>query len=193
LLLIFIGGFLTSRYGIGGQLELAPGKSGSAFTIFDTKEEGDGVKRAQMPFAIECTDLQQALIRPEGNLDVMNTIDWLSYIKIADNGKETAALVHLNAPYDYRGYRFFQSSFTPIGYARQITLVFTPVAGGAAREVTIARDGFTDVDGLGRVSYTEFYPDFTVETGRPDTASGEYNNPAVQIASLGPMANRNLR
>jgi hypothetical protein len=67
-----------------------------------------------MPFTVECTDLQQALIRPEGNLDVMNTIDWLSYVKITDNGKETAALVHLNAPVDYRGYRFFQSSFVPV-------------------------------------------------------------------------------
>jgi cytochrome c biogenesis protein len=182
LLLIFIGGFLTSRYGVGGQMELVPGRSSNAFTVFDSSAiSSEQPKRAQMPFTVECTDLQQALIRPEGNLDVMNTIDWLSYVKITDNGKETAALVHLNAPVDYRGYRFFQSSFVPSGYARQITLVFTPQAGGAAREVTVTRDGYADVEGIGRVSYEDFYPDFTIESGRPDTASGDYNNPAVKV------------
>jgi cytochrome c biogenesis protein len=182
LLLIFIGGFLTSRYGVGGQLELVPGRSSNAFTVFDAGAVGDEpTKRAQMPFTVECTDLQQSLIRPEGNLDVMNTIDWLSFIKITDNGKETAALVHLNAPVDYRGYRFFQSSFVPSGYARQITLTFTPTTGGTAREVTVRRDGFADVEGIGRVSYEDFYPDFTAESGQPDTASGDYNNPAVKV------------
>ncbi|HKP12710.1 MAG TPA: cytochrome c biogenesis protein ResB, partial [Blastocatellia bacterium] len=85
------------------------------------------------------------------------------------------------APYDYRGYRFFQSSFVPVGYARRITLTFTPASGGAAREVTVARDGVTEVEGVGRVSYEDFYPDFTLESGRPDTATGEYNNPAAKI------------
>src|SRR6185295_6676204 len=113
LLTIFIGGFMTSRYGVGGQMELVPGESGSTFSTFENQLQGDQVKRAQMPFAVECTDLRQELIRPEGGLDVMNTIDWLSYIKITDNGKEVSALVHLNSPVDYRGYRFFQSSFTP--------------------------------------------------------------------------------
>jgi len=182
LLLIFVGGFLTSRYGVGGQMELVPGKSSNAFSVFDSSEVGSSApKRAQMPFAVECTDLRQELIRPEGDLDVMNTIDWLSYVKINDAGKETAALVHLNSPYDYRGYRFFQSSFVPVGYARQITVAFAPVGGGAAREVTVARDTATEVEGIGRVSYEEFYPDFTIESGRPDTASGEYHNPAVKI------------
>ncbi|HJQ27501.1 MAG TPA: cytochrome c biogenesis protein ResB [Blastocatellia bacterium] len=182
LLLIFIGGFLTSRYGVGGQLELVPGKAGNSFTVFDASAVSDEpTKRAQMPFTVECTDLQQSLIRPEGNLDVMNTIDWLSFVKITDNGKETAALVHLNAPVDYRGYRFFQSSFVPTGYARQVTLTFTPPSGGAAREVTIQRNGSADVEGVGRVSYEDFYPDFTVESGQPDTASGDYNNPAVKL------------
>ena len=62
----------------------------------------------------------------------MNTIDWLSFIRIKDGASETPALVHLNTPYDYRGYRFFQSSFEAQGYARQITVRFEPVAGGPA-------------------------------------------------------------
>ena len=195
LLLIFIGGFLTSRYGVGGQMELVPGQGGSAFMVFDTAEQGAPPKRAEMPFKVACTDLRQELIRPEGNLDVMNTIDWLSYIRITDNGKEVPALVHLNAPYDYRGYRFFQSSFMPVGYARQVTLQFTPAAGaanGAVREVTVARGSTADVEGIGRVSYDDFYPDFTVESGTPETASGDYNNPAVRVRVVAPDGKREV-
>ena len=140
-----------------------------------------------MPFTVECTDLRQELIRPEGGLDVMNTIDWLSFVKIKDNGTEHQALVHLNSPFDYRGYRFFQSSFLPQGYARQITLSFRPASsdsasGGPSREVTIERGGSTYAEGIGRVSYTNFYSDFTTESGRPDTASGDYNNPSQRLA-----------
>jgi cytochrome c biogenesis protein len=186
LLLIFAGGFLTSRYGVGGAMEITPGQSSNAFMTFENQLHGEQVKKAQMPFAVECTDLRQELIRPEGGLDVMNTIDWLSYIKIKDNGAEATALVHLNAPFDYRGYRFFQSSFLPQGYARQITLSFTPAGGGPAREVTIERDGSTDVEGIGHVAYTNFYPDFTDESGRPDTASGDYNNPVAEIRVSAP-------
>jgi len=186
LLTIFVGGFLTSRYGVGGSMEITPGQSSNVFMTFENQLHGEQVQKAQMPFTVECADLQQQLIRPEGGLDVMNTIDWLSTIKIKDNQKEQAALVHLNSPFDYRGYRFFQSSFLPQGYARQITLSFTPASGGPVREVTIARDGSTDMEGIGRVTYTNFYPDFINESGRPDTASGDYNNPVAEIRVTSP-------
>jgi len=183
---IFVGGFLTSRYGVGGSMEITPGQSSNAFMTFENQLHGEQVKKAQMPFTVECSDLRQELIRPEGGLDVMNTIDWLSYIKIKDSGAERPALVHLNSPFDYRGYRFFQSSFLPQGYARQITLSFAPAGGGPAREVTIERDGSADVEGIGRIAYTNFYPDFTDEGGRPDTASGDYNNPVAEIRVTSP-------
>jgi len=186
LLTIFVGGFLTSRYGVGGSMEITPGQSSNAFMTFENQLHGEQVKKAQMPFTVECSDLRQELIRPEGGLDVMNTIDWLSYIKIKDSGAERPALVHLNSPFDYRGYRFFQSSFLPQGYARQITLSFAPAGGGPAREVTIERDGSADVEGIGRIAYTNFYPDFTDEGGRPDTASGDYNNPVAEIRVTSP-------
>ncbi len=175
LMLIFIGGFLTSRYSVGGAMDILPGHSSNTFRTFD---DGSGESRAAkipLPFEVECTDLQQQLIRPEGGLDVMNTVDWLSFIRIRDNGQEIAALVHLNTPFDYRGYRFFQSSFLPEGNAREITVHL----GG--RDVTIARNQMVDVEGVGRVSYTAFYPDFAFERGRAVTASGEYANPVAEL------------
>src|SRR5262249_18290251 len=100
--------------------------------------------------------------------------------------KQTPALVHLNEPYDYRGYRFFQSAFLPVGHARQITVSFVPVSGGPAREAVIPRNGATDVDGIGRVSFVDFFPDFTIEEGRPSTASPDYNNPVAQLRVQSP-------
>ena len=185
LLMIFLGGFLTSRYGVGGSMEITPGHSSKSFNTFETGLEGGQSGSALLPFTVECTDLRQELIRAEGGLDVMNTIDWLSFVNIKDNDQKMPALVHLNAPFDYRGYRFFQSSFQPQGYARQITVILK-LPNGQPREVTIERDGSVDVDGLGSVSFVNFYPDFTVEGGTADTASGDYNNPVAELQITAP-------
>jgi len=185
LLMIFIGGFLTSRYGIGGSMEIAPGHSSKSFNTFETRLEGGQSGSASLPFTVECTDLRQELIRAEGGLDVMNTIDWLSFVNIKDGDQTMSALIHLNAPFDYRGYRFFQSSFQPQGYARQIT-VSLKLTNGELREVTIERDGSVDVEGIGTVSFLNFYPDFTLEGGTADTASGDYNNPVAELQITAP-------
>lgn len=181
LILIFVGGFLTSRYSAGGMIEIAPGQASKEFISFEAQLEGNQIKRMQLPFTVECTDLQQELIKPEGGLEPMNTVDWLSYIKINDAGKISSGLVHLNEPFDYRGYRFFQSSFEPQGYARQITLSLEPLDGSPAREVTIARNQTVRVENIGEISYKQFYPDFTIQQQTPTNLSGEYNNPAVQL------------
>jgi cytochrome c biogenesis protein len=181
LLTIFTGGFLTNKYGIGGMMEVRPGRTSSTFNTLEMTIEGQKGGTATLPFQIECTDLQQKLIRPEGFLDAGNTIDWLSYIKIRDGDQEKSALVHLNEPFDYRGYRFFQSQFTPVGNARSITISFEPLAGGAAQKATIPRDGSVEVPGIGTVTYVAFYPHFDIESGRPTIASAEYNNPAAQL------------
>jgi cytochrome c biogenesis protein len=148
LLMIFAGGFLTSSYGVGGVMDIAPGSASNSFETFQTELEGDRTSKVNLPFSIQCTDIQQKLVRPEGGLNAMNTMDWLSFIKIRDGEKQVPALVHLNAPFDYRGYRFFQSSFEALGNARQITVRFER-AGGPPREATIDRNGAVDLEGVG--------------------------------------------
>ena len=179
LLTIFVGGLLTSRYGVGGTMVIRPGEVSNSFFTSDARLQG-GAGEARMPFEVECTDLQQELLRPEGGLDVMNTIDWRTYVRIRDRGNEIPALIHLNYPFDYRGYRFFQSSFDPVGNARQVTLVIDGF-GAASREVTIQRNGAAEIEGLGQVSYVNFYPDFTIDHGHPANASDDYNNPAAEL------------
>jgi cytochrome c biogenesis protein len=188
LLTIFVGGLLTAKLGTGGLMEITPGveKAGSTYDTFEMTLDGPRMGKAQLPFKIECTDLKQRLIRPEGNLESSNTIDWLSYVRIVDAGYTKDVVVHLNNPVDYRGYRFFQSKFDPVGNARSITLSFEPVSGGPARRETIPRDGTVDVEGVGKVSYTGFYSDFEMRDEGPVNASPDYVNPVAQLVIVTP-------
>jgi cytochrome c biogenesis protein len=182
LMFIFVGGFLTSRYDSNGMMEITPGESTNKFFTQKMNIDGPETRQATLPFTVECTDLQQKLIRPEGGLEATNTIDWLSFVKIKDGEYEKDALVHLNNPYDYKGFRLFQSKFTAFGYARSIVVRFEPVNGGEGREVTLPRNGTVAVEGIGEVTYAEFFPDFTVgPQGQPDSKSPDYNNPVARL------------
>jgi cytochrome c biogenesis protein len=196
LLTIFTGGFLTSRYGVGGAMEIKPGKASSTFETNEITLDGPRRGQQSLPFQIECTDLQQKLIRPEGTLDQTNTIDWLSYIRIIDKERSVQRdiLVHLNNVGDYRGYRFFQNSFMPLGNARQITISIEPANGGPAtlQPVTVMRNGSADVPGVGTIRYVGFFPDFDVDKEGPTTLSRDYNNPAAQLEITGADGKRTM-
>jgi cytochrome c biogenesis protein len=196
LITIFTGGFLTSRYGIGGSMEIKPGKVANAFETNEISLEGARRSQAFLPFQIECTDLQQKLIRDEGGLDSTNTIDWLSYIRIVDKERQTNQdmVVHLNNVGDYRGYRFFQNAFMPVGNARQITVTFEPANGSGSPSVPVAikRDGSAEVPGIGVVRYVNFFPDFDVDSSGPTTVSRDYNNPAAQLEITGVDGKRTM-
>jgi cytochrome c biogenesis protein len=185
LITIFIGGFLTSRYGVGGQMEIRPGRTSKTFVTQEITTEGTRQAQVSLPFEIECRDIQQKLIRPEGALEAQNTIDWLSAITIRDKdeGVTEDLLVHLNYPQDYRGYRFFQSEFVPVGHAREIVITFEPATGGGTPvgPVKVLRNGSTEVPGVGTVHFEDFFPDFSYDDKGPTTISREYNNPAAQL------------
>lgn len=187
LLTIFTGGFLTAQFGHVGQMPLKPGMTATQmgeliFAIDEkTKEFAPTRTSFDLPFEVICTDIQQKLIKKEGPITADNTLNWLTSIKIKDEQGEHEALVHMNTPHDYRGYRFFQASFQPLGQARHITLKLTPENGGAPQTVSIKRDGETTLPDGTRLQFKDFFPDFTFPNGEPSTASGEYNNPAAML------------
>jgi cytochrome c biogenesis protein len=188
LLTIFFGGFLTSMFTVGGQMPLEPGTTSNELT--ETVFNIDQFTRRpfHLPFDVECTDIEQKLIRKDGTITSDNTLDWLTRIKIKDPERgETEALVHLNAPFDYRGYRFFQASFVPNGKARQIVLRVTPEGGGEAQEVTIPRGGSAALADGTRVEFKDFSANFTVG-GQQESGEGTYENPAATLAVTAPGA-----
>lgn len=196
LLTIFAGGFLTSRGHTGGMW-VEPGKTSDRMSkqVFNlensTAEFAVGQQELQLPFSVEGVDIEQKLIDRTKGIDAGNTLDWLTSVKIRDyeTKKETAALVHMNKPFDYRGYRFFQASFMNLGSARQIKVRATPSAGGAAEEVTIPRNGEARLANGIRLRYVEFNPDFTVDANRRVSVgpgAGTYDVPAAHLEVIDP-------
>ena len=62
-----------------------------------------------------------------------------------------------------------------------MTLELTPQNGGETFTVNLARNGSTTLPDGTKIDYEAFFPDFTLNQGKPDTRSAEYNNPAVVL------------
>src|SRR5215475_6810468 len=194
LLTIFVGYFMTSR-GHTGMMDAIPNKSSNRIVKYEfnvnhaTSEHAVRQRELELPFTIECLDFQQKLIDKNGSLDGINTLDWLTRVRIIDHetNEKTEALVHLNSPLDYRGYRFFQNSYRPTGHARVIKLRVTPLAGGDSQEITIQRNGEAKLADGTRLSYSSFNPAFTVGRDQQvQMSSVEYENPAARLAYVTP-------
>jgi cytochrome c biogenesis protein len=193
LLTIFFGGFMTSR-GFTGMMQVRPDQSSDRMVqnVFNidhaNTQHAIGQRELALPFTIEGLDIQQKLINKAGSIDAGNTLDWLTRVNIVDHetGRKTEALIHMNTPFDYRGYRFFQASFNPLGSARTIKLKVTP-ANGSPQEISIRRNGETKLSDGTRVRYLEFNPHFIVNADQKvDFGSTEYQNPAAHLAYVTP-------
>ncbi|MGI8469493.1 MAG: cytochrome c biogenesis protein ResB [Pyrinomonadaceae bacterium] len=182
LLLLFLGHFVALQTGFDADVRLMPGQVTNEIQLiqFDLdKTERFGVA---LPFTITCTDIQQKLIDKKGSIDIQNTMDWRTQIKIDDpQYGTTIADVQLNQPFSYRGYRFFQASAITIGSARNMTLEVTPQNGGQPFDVNLPRNGSVSLPDGTKINYEAFFADFALVNGKPDTRSGEYNNPAVKL------------
>jgi cytochrome c biogenesis protein len=195
LLTIFFGYFLTGR-GHTGSMNAVPGKSSDSMMKNEFRvdnammEHAVGTRELRLPFKVECLDFEQKLIDKNGSLEQTNTLDWITRVRIVDPeiGKNTEAIVHLNSPLDYRGYRFFQASYVPPYNARVIKLRVTPMNGGQSQEVTIRRDGDARLADGTRLRYSLFNPSFTVDSDQQVqmSSANEYENPAAHLAYVAP-------
>jgi len=183
LLTLFLGHFVALRTGFDADVRMIPGDATDKIQMIqfdmDRKEKFD----VQLPFTMTCTDIQQKLIDPAGSIDVTNTLDWRTQLKVEDPEYGTIlADVSMNKPFTYRGYRFFQAQTIPIGNARNIKLEVTPQDGGSPLTLDIPRMGSTALPDGTLVEYDQFLPDFTFNAeGKPDTRTGEYNNPVAVL------------
>lgn len=194
LLTLFLGHFVALQTGFDADVRMMPGTTTDEIQMiqFDLdKKEKFNVK---IPFSMECTDVQQRLINENGSIDVNNTLDWRTQMRINDpEYGEMMADVSMNKPFNYRGYRFFQAQTIPVGNARTIALDLTPQAGGETVRVSINRNGSTNLQDGTQIEFAEFMPDFAFGAdGKPDTKSGEYNNP-VAVLNVTPPQGERLR
>lgn len=181
LLTIFAGGFMTAQLGTTGQMPLTPGQTTNL--MLGTVVELDKTKEitSRLPFDIKCVDIQQKLIKKDESISAMNTIDWMTSFTITDETGTHEAFAQMNKPFDYRGYRFFQASFVPIGRARNITVRATPATGGDPQEITIPRDGTGVLADGTKIKFSEFRGNFRVGQEDPNEDTSAYPNPAAVL------------
>ena len=192
LLTLFLGHFVALQTGFDADVRMIPGDATDQIQMIQFDVDKREKFSVQLPFTITCTDIQQKLIDPRGSIDITNTLDWRTQVKVDDpEYGTTVADISMNQPYSYRGYRFFQAQTIPIGNARSINLNLLPEGGGQATNITLPRLGSTTLADGTKVEYEEFLPDFTFnEQGKPDTRSGEYNNPVAVLGVTPPNGNR---
>ncbi|MFQ3580837.1 cytochrome c biogenesis protein ResB [Chloracidobacterium validum] len=185
LLTIFGGALVSGLYGHKGTTRMVPGQSANTFVSFGAPDEQP--QAFAMPFTLVCTDIEQNLLDPrKPDLSAQNTLDWHTRAIIKDEQRqvEIPAHIHLNHPFDYRGYRFFQASFDNFGSARSVNIELRPAGSETGTAYVIRREP-TDIPGLGRVRLADFIPDVTFQGGRVGSASGEYRRPMAVLDVLG--------
>ena len=192
LLTLFLGHFVALQTGFDADVRMIPGAKTDEIQLIQFNLDKKEKFNVKLPFSMECTDIQQRLIDEKGNIDVTNTLDWRTQLKIEDPSYgEMIVDVSLNKPLSYRGYRFFQAQTIPVGNARNIKLDLTPQGGGVPISVDIDRNGTANLPDGAKVEFTEFLPDFAFgQDGKPDTKSGDYNNPVAVLNVTPPQGER---
>jgi cytochrome c biogenesis protein len=171
---------------------MVPGESTNQIQLIEVNLDKQERYAVNLPFTIDCLDIQQKLLDPNGSIETFNTLDWRTRIEIDDPkfGK-TVADVSLNNPYSYRGYRFFQAQTVPVGNARIINLQLTPQEGGQPIALDVKRNGEAKLKDGTVVAYEGFMPDFTFnERGEPDTRTADYNNPVAVLQVTPPSGEK---
>lgn len=192
LLTLFLGHFVALQTGFDADMRMIPGETTDQMQRIEFNLDKKEKFNVQVPFTMTCTDIQQKLIDPRGGIDVTNTLDWRTQMRIDDpEYGSTVADISMNQPFNYRGFRFFQAQTIPVGNARKIVLDITPMSGGETMKVEIARLGTAQLGDGTFIEYEEFLPDFTFgPDGRPDTKSGDYNNPVAVLGVTPPGGER---
>ena len=192
LLTLFLGHFVALQTGFDADVRMIPGGKTDEIQLIQFNLDKKEKFSVKLPFSMECTDIQQRLIDEGGSIDVTNTLDWRTQLKIEDPAYGTIIEdVSLNKPMNYRGYRFFQAQTIPIGNARIIKLELTPQSDGAPFSVDIARNGSANLPDGTKIEYANFQPDFAFgPDGQPDTKTGEYNNPVAVLNVTPPQGER---
>ena len=192
LLTLFLGHFVALQTGFDADVRMVPGVTTDEIQLIQFNLDKKEKFNVKLPFSMECTDIQQRLIDQNGSIDVNNTLDWRTQLKINDpEYGEKVTDISLNVPLSYRGYRFFQAQTIPVGNARTIDLELTPQAGGEPVKVNIKRNGSASLPDGTKVEFAQFLPDFAFGgDGQPDTKSADYNNPVAVLNVTPPQGER---
>ncbi len=179
ILVILGAAFVSTRWGYEGTMVLSPGAHATALTLPGSRWRGLPERSLPLPFTVRCEALRVELKNPRGPLIPQNVINWYTDIVIEEGAIRRRASVAVNKPFDYRGYRFFQSGTGRPGDASRITLAIR-AENGPERLVSLAKNQTVGVPGLGQIRFVRFTGDFRA-AGSPGSRSDGYENPAAEL------------
>lgn len=179
LITIFVGGFITSQFSFSGKLLLSPGETTDRIDEIVYQGELPAIRFRRLPFRVRCTDLEQKLINSRGPLETLNTIDWLTSLEIVDGPAVTPAVISLNSPFSYGGYRFFHSTHLPIGKARSIRVSVS--APGFSETVAIPRGETATLQNGATLRFVDFRADLDLRRRAVNENSTDYKHPAAVL------------
>ena len=105
-LLILLGALLTKLTGQHGEMTLQPKVPVSQFTI----DENGASREVPLPFTLTLDRFEV-----ETYPGTRSPMDFVSYLKITDDGKQTNAIISMNHILKHRHYRFYQSDYDEEG------------------------------------------------------------------------------
>lgn len=202
LLILFLGHFVAHQFGFDADVRLTPDTNPQVLADFNLVQKSNTIQlikfnldkqerfNVELPFTIECVEIEQRLINTGGEIEINNTMDWRTRIKITDpDYGETVADVSLNNPFTYRGYRFFQASAITVGSASSMTFQLTP-ENPSEQPVTLVlkRNETATLPNGTKVEYENFLPDFVMRGAQFTTQSADYNNPVAVLRVTTPAS-----
>ena len=76
LLTLFIGHFVAFQTGFDADVRMTPGERTEEIQLIQFNLDKKERYNVKLPFAIDCTDIQQKLIDENAGIDITNTLDW---------------------------------------------------------------------------------------------------------------------
>ncbi|MDH3492487.1 MAG: cytochrome c biogenesis protein ResB [Acidobacteriota bacterium] len=185
LLAIFFGALLTSLFGFSGQMPLTVGQTSNKINETGIRDGQSFSSYRELPFTVTCLDLEQKLINQKGSIESVNSLDWLTHLEFRDEGKTQKAVVQLNRPFDYRGFRFFHSTFLPIGKARTVLIQIESEKGPTQSVKLKQKEVFALPDGY-KLQFVDFRANVSLTRREENENSTGYQNPAAIFQIISP-------
>lgn len=175
---ILLGGLLSSLFGFTGEMSLSRGQTSDEIVSTVFREGQPRMVFRKLPFSVLCTDLEQKLKDPNGSIEVNNSLDWVTHLQIKDGATVKDEVVRLNHPFDYRGFRFFHSTFLPIGKARTVLIRVVP-EDGKAKDISLRQDQTKALPDGTELTFIDFRANLQPDRATGDENSTTYQNPAA--------------
>jgi len=164
LLILLIGGVVTSKFG---------------YSVYKWGGKGDYIEVPGANFLTRVDDFK-VITTPRGEIK-----DYVATLTVVENGKDIfTKKIEVNHPLRYKGFNFYQSSYSINARAvDSATLKIIPVGGTTNITVTVPfRKRVQIKDTPYSIEITDFVADFRVENNKVFSASAQPRNPAVEVS-----------